>query len=248
MGLESVLENSIKWEPFDVSEFENGLEAASSVLSKIDDVSYGASQVRDIPISIFKGVERESYEDVFSRELGVPEFNIKQEYSHRNSPTKPYSIGELEKFYPDAGAFHIGHREIPIELAQFKNAEQMIETKVKTKEKLERVECKTSQPPPTDEKKSSTKKTFKCDHCVMSFTRPSDLQRHLLIHSNTKPYKCEECDREFTWFGNYQKHLLSHVNSNGSNPAGSRPFSAMFSLLARDQLKDLFVKVRTCNV
>ena len=90
------------------------------------------------------------------------------------------------------------------------------------------------------EENGRSEKPHKCNHCVMTFTRPSDLQRHLLIHNNNKPYKCEECDREFTWFGNFQKHILSHVNA-GSSTAGSRAFSAMFTL-AQDQVKDLFIK------
>lgn len=84
-------------------------------------------------------------------------------------------------------------------------------------------------------------KPFKCSYCVMSFTRPSDLQRHLLIHNNNKPYKCEECDREFTWFGNFQKHVLSHMGTS-TRGGGNLPFSAMFNFLAREQVKDLFVK------
>ena len=84
-------------------------------------------------------------------------------------------------------------------------------------------------------------KPFKCSCCVMSFTRPSDLQRHLLIHNNNKPYKCEECDREFTWFGNFQKHVLSHMGGNSRTP-GTLPFSAMFTFLAREQVKELFIK------
>ncbi|KAK3724337.1 hypothetical protein QZH41_010845, partial [Actinostola sp. cb2023] len=86
---------------------------------------------------------------------------------------------------------------------------------------------------------SQSEKPFKCSHCVMSFTRPSDLQRHLLIHSSNKPYRCDKCDREFTWFGNFQKHILSHMSEN-SQSSGS--YSAMFTLLAREQVKDLFIK------
>lgn len=82
-------------------------------------------------------------------------------------------------------------------------------------------------------------KPFRCNHCVMSFTRPSDLQRHLLIHSSNKPYRCDKCDREFTWFGNFQKHILSHMSEN-SQSTGS--YSSMFTLLAREQVKDLFIK------
>lgn len=89
--------------------------------------------------------------------------------------------------------------------------------------------------------KSDKEKPFQCNYCVMSFTRPSDLQRHLLIHNNNKPYKCEECDREFTWFGNFQKHVLSHMGGTTRAP-GTLPFSAMFTFLAREQVKDLFIK------
>lgn len=93
----------------------------------------------------------------------------------------------------------------------------------------------------TDDSGKDKEKPFKCSYCVMSFTRPSDLQRHLLIHNNSKPYKCEECDREFTWFGNFQKHVLSHMGGNTRTP-GTLPFSAMFTFLAREQVKDLFIK------
>lgn len=89
--------------------------------------------------------------------------------------------------------------------------------------------------------KPDKEKPFQCNFCVMSFTRPSDLQRHLLIHNNNKPYKCEECDREFTWFGNFQKHVLSHMGGSTRAP-GTLPFSAMFTFLAREQVKDLFIK------
>lgn len=51
---------------------------------------------------------------------------------------------------------------------------------------------------------------YRCSCCTMEFNRPSDLQRHLLIHSKTKPYMCNICDRGFTWFGNFQKHMFTH--------------------------------------
>lgn len=95
--------------------------------------------------------------------------------------------------------------------------------------------------PSGNDSSKDKEKPFKCSYCVMSFTRPSDLQRHLLIHNNSKPYKCEECDREFTWFGNFQKHVLSHMGGSTRAP-GTLPFSAMFTFLAREQVKDLFIK------
>ena len=84
-----------------------------------------------------------------------------------------------------------------------------------------------------ESEKMGKEKPFQCNFCVMSFTRPSDLQRHLLIHNNNKPYKCEECDREFTWFGNFQKHVLSHMGGSTRAP-GTLPFSAMFTFLASE--------------
>ena len=233
----------MKWEPFDVSEYENDVESATSVLSSIENENYGSAYTQEIPVPLFREEEHQTYKDALSRETTVQEFSIKQEFSQKPMSAKSFYNREMDRLCQGKDTFHIIHRDIPIEIAQFKNAEQMIETRDRTKERNHPTDCKTPQSALTEERKKSTKKVFKCDHCVMSFTRPSDLQRHLLIHSNTKPYKCEECDREFTWFGNYQKHILSHVKSGGGNPAGTMPFSAMFSLLARDQLKDLFVKV-----
>ena len=231
-----------------MSEYENGVETATSVIAEIDNSNCGPPRVREIPISVFRNIEGVEYENAFARELSVHEFKIKQEFSQEQSLAQSYCNGRhFGKFCQDPGTFQVGHRELPVEIAQFKTAEQMIETQDRDKTTLEHANFKEThaQAQPED-KKSSAKKAFKCDHCVMSFTRPSDLQRHLLIHSNTKPYKCEECDREFTWFGNYQKHMLSHVNSNSNSPGSSVPFSTMFTLLARDQLKDLFVKVCMC--
>ena len=81
---------------------------------------------------------------------------------------------------------------------------------------------------------SESDQRFSCTSCDMYFSRPSDLQRHLLIHMKTKPYTCEVCDRGFTWFGNFQKHMLSHKEKT----------AGLTSLIDSPQMKeeDLVVK------
>ncbi|XP_006897306.1 PREDICTED: zinc finger protein 236 [Elephantulus edwardii] len=50
-----------------------------------------------------------------------------------------------------------------------------------------------------------------CTYCPKSFKKPSDLVRHVRIHTGEKPYKCEECGKSFTVKSTLDCHVKTHT-------------------------------------
>ncbi|XP_018411031.1 PREDICTED: zinc finger protein 236 [Nanorana parkeri] len=49
-----------------------------------------------------------------------------------------------------------------------------------------------------------------CNFCPKSFKKPSDLIRHIRIHTGEKPFKCEECGKSFTVKSTLDSHVKTH--------------------------------------
>lgn len=50
----------------------------------------------------------------------------------------------------------------------------------------------------------------RCMYCSKRFTKPSQLQRHLRIHTGERPYQCNLCKKTFSQKGSLQLHEKTH--------------------------------------
>ena len=50
-----------------------------------------------------------------------------------------------------------------------------------------------------------------CTFCTKEFKKPSDLVRHIRIHSHEKPYKCNQCFRAFAVKSTLTAHIRTHT-------------------------------------
>ncbi|XP_061919552.1 zinc finger protein 236-like [Entelurus aequoreus] len=50
-----------------------------------------------------------------------------------------------------------------------------------------------------------------CTYCPKSFKKPSDLVRHIRIHTGERPYKCDECGKSFTVKSTLDCHVKTHT-------------------------------------
>ncbi|KAK5644827.1 hypothetical protein RI129_006127 [Pyrocoelia pectoralis] len=50
-----------------------------------------------------------------------------------------------------------------------------------------------------------------CSFCAKEFKKPSDLIRHIRVHTREKPFKCKHCDQAFSLKSTLTHHLNTHL-------------------------------------
>ena len=60
-------------------------------------------------------------------------------------------------------------------------------------------------------KEEKEKVVLTCDYCQKEFSCPSNLKRHVKIHTGQKDYHCQLCDYSFTEKEHLNRHIRSHL-------------------------------------
>lgn len=75
-----------------------------------------------------------------------------------------------------------------------------------------------------------------CPYCSKEFKKPSDLVRHIRIHTHEKPFKCPQCFRAFAVKSTLTAHIKTHT--------GIKAFKCQFCMKCFSTSGSLKVHIR----
>ena len=55
------------------------------------------------------------------------------------------------------------------------------------------------------------RKPYQCSQCYNSYTKKSNLLRHLRTHTGEKPYQGSHCNKAFSVSSNLKSHIMTHT-------------------------------------
>uniref|UniRef100_A0A1Y1JYE7 C2H2-type domain-containing protein n=1 Tax=Photinus pyralis TaxID=7054 RepID=A0A1Y1JYE7_PHOPY len=79
-----------------------------------------------------------------------------------------------------------------------------------------------------------------CSFCTKEFKKPSDLIRHIRVHTREKPFKCKQCDQAFSLKSTLTHHLNTHLTETQYKCiVCSKAFASMSALNMHRRRHDL---------
>lgn len=80
-------------------------------------------------------------------------------------------------------------------------------------------------------------KWHQCDYCSKEFRKPSDLIRHIRVHTHERPYACNQCNKRFAIKSTLTNHKKTHLGiKEYSCAVCSKHFASLASLKVHQRL------------
>ena len=95
----------------------------------------------------------------------------------------------------------------PVSTSTLKSQESQLILAIKPPPKLSELQITFHVVHVIDDKDSTDKKHFQCDHCNKIFVNAAHIKRHVLTHTGERPYCCRVCNERFL----RNDYLLSHI-------------------------------------